>query len=40
LPIQFAMGVYLYFAPDLPSAEDVRKVELQVPLKIFTFDKS
>ena len=39
LPIQFAMGVYLYFAPDLPSAEDVRKVELQVPLKIFTFDK-
>lgn len=39
LPIQFAMGVYLYFAPDLPSADDVRKVELQVPLKIFTIDE-
>ena len=39
LPIQFAMGVYIYFSPDLPTSDDVRRVELQVPLKIFTIDK-
>ena len=38
LPIQFAMGIYIYFSPQLPSTDDVRKVELQVPLKIFTSD--
>ena len=39
LPIQFAMGIYIYFSPQLPSTDDVRRVELQVPLKIFTSDK-
>ena len=32
------MGIYIYFSPQLPSTDDVRKVELQVPLKIFTSD--
>ena len=39
LPIQFAMGIYIYFSPQLPSTDDVRRVELQVPLKIFTSDE-
>ena len=33
------MGIYIYFSPQLPSTDDVRRVELQVPLKIFTSDK-
>jgi len=27
---------YLYLAPDLPSAESMRKVELQIPLRVYT----
>ena len=38
LPIQISLGVYLYFAPEIPSASEVASVELQVPLKIFTKD--
>ena len=38
MPIQFAMGVYIYFSSQLPSTDDVRRVELQLPLKIFTID--
>ena len=33
------MGIYIYFSPQLPSTDDVRRVELQVPLKIFTTDE-
>lgn len=32
------MGVYIYFSSQLPSTDDVRRVELQLPLKIFTID--
>ena len=38
LPIHFGLGIYIYLSHDLPSTEDVRNVELQVPLKIFTSD--
>ena len=38
LPIQTTLGVYLYFAPEIPSSSEVASVELQVPLKIFTKD--
>ena len=38
LPIQLTLGVYLYFAPEIPSSSEVASVELQVPLKIFTKD--
>ena len=38
LPIHFGFGIYIYLSHDLPSTEDVRNVELQVPLKIFTSD--
>ena len=38
LPIQITLGVYLYFAPEIPSSSEVASVELQVPLKIFTND--
>ena len=38
LPIQITLGVYLYFAPEIPSSSEVASVELQVPLKIFTRD--
>ena len=38
LPIHFALGIYIYLSHDLPSTQDVRNVELQVPLKIFTSD--
>ena len=38
LPIQISLGVYLYFAPEIPSSSEVASVELQVPLKIFTKD--
>ena len=38
LPIQITLGVYLYFAPEIPSSSEVASVELQVPLKIFTKD--
>ena len=27
---------YIYLAPDLPSAESMRKVELQIPLRVYT----
>src|ERR1700689_4835546 len=27
---------YVYLAPDLPSAESMRKVELQIPLRVYT----
>ena len=27
---------YVYLAPDLPSSESMRKVELQIPLRVFT----
>ncbi len=39
LPIQFTLGIYLYFAPEIPSSSEVASVELQVPLKIFTKDE-
>ena len=32
------MGVYIYFSSQLPTTDDVRRVELQLPLKIFTID--
>ena len=38
LPIHFGLGIYIYLSHDLPTTEDVRNVELQVPLKIFTSD--
>lgn len=38
LPIQISLGVYLYFASEIPSSSEVASVELQVPLKIFTKD--
>ena len=38
LPIHFGLGIYIYLSHDLPSTEDVRNVELQVPLKIFNSD--
>ena len=38
MPIQITLGVYLYFAPEIPSSSEVASVELQVPLKIFTKD--
>ena len=38
LPIQFGLGLFIYLSHDLPSTADVRKVELQIPLKIFTSD--
>ena len=38
LPIQITLGIYLYFAPEIPSSSEVASVELQVPLKIFTKD--
>ena len=39
LPIQITLGIYLYFAPEIPSSSEVASVELQVPLKIFTKDE-
>ena len=39
LPIQISLGIFLYFAPEIPSSEEVSSVELQVPLKIFTKDE-
>ena len=38
LPIQITLGIYLYYAPEIPSSSEVASVELQVPLKIFTKD--
>ena len=38
LPIQITLGIYLYFASEIPSSSEVASVELQVPLKIFTND--
>ena len=38
LPVQLTLGIYLYFAPEIPSSSEVASVELQVPLKIFTKD--
>jgi penicillin-binding protein 1A len=33
----FALAAsYVYLAPDLPSAESMRKVELQIPLRVYT----
>jgi len=29
-------GVYVYIAPSLPTVEAMRKVELQVPLRVYT----
>ena len=36
--MQITLGIYLYFAPEIPSSSEVASVELQVPLKIFTKD--
>ena len=36
--IQITLGIYLYFASEIPSSSEVASVELQVPLKIFTND--
>ena len=38
LPIQITLGIYLYFASEIPSSSEVASVDLQVPLKIFTND--
>ncbi len=38
LPMQISLGIYLYFASEIPSSEEVASVELQIPLKIFTKD--
>ncbi len=38
LPVQLTLGIYLYFATEIPSSSEVASVELQVPLKIFTRD--
>jgi len=38
LPTQITLGIYLYFASEIPSSSEVASVELQVPLKIFTKD--
>ncbi len=32
------VGVYLYFAPQLPNADELRDVDLQIPLRIYTSD--
>ena len=34
-----AVGVYQYLAPKLPSAESLREVRLQVPLRVYTRDE-
>lgn len=34
------VGTYLYFAPSLPEAEDLRDVRYQVPLRIYSSDGS
>tara|TARA_B100001121_G_scaffold243682_1_gene218292 strand:+ start:1746 stop:4139 length:2394 start_codon:yes stop_codon:yes gene_type:complete len=39
LPIQLSLGIYLYFASEIPSSSEVASVELQIPLKIFTKDE-
>lgn len=36
--IAIVLGVYLYFAPQLPDADQLRNVELQTPLRIYTAD--
>lgn len=39
LPLLLVMavaGVYVYLSPSLPSADAMRKVELQVPLRVYT----
>ena len=33
-----ALGVYIYFAPGLPSVETLKDVELQVPLRVYSRD--
>merc|ERR1711879_1068672 len=32
------LGVYLYFAPQLPDTDELRNIELQTPLRIYTSD--
>lgn len=32
------LGVYLYFAPQLPDTDELRNIELQTPLRIYTAD--
>ena len=32
------LGAYLYISPDLPDIEELRKVQLQVPLKVYSKD--
>lgn len=34
-----AMGIYLYLAPTLPDPYELRNINLQLPLKIYTQDK-
>jgi penicillin-binding protein 1A len=36
--LAIAMGSYYYLAPGLPSADTIRDVKLQVPLRIYTRD--
>lgn len=33
-----SLGVYLYFAPSLPNPQELRQVELQTPLRIYSAD--
>lgn len=33
-----ALGVYLYFSPTLPNPEELRTVELQTPLRVYSLD--
>lgn len=35
-----AMGIYLYLSPTLPSPYELRNIDLQVPLKIYSADHS
>lgn len=39
LGLIFATGVYFYLAPKLPSAEALKDVRLQVPLRVYTRDE-
>ncbi len=32
-------AVYLYYTPELPSAEEISQIELQIPLRVYDKDK-
>lgn len=33
-----SLGVYLYFSPDLPNPQELRDIELQTPLRVYSSD--